>query len=153
MLSLAQLLQYERGAQEALDRLRWQSALTITASALLMVVMQAGLASMQSAEVAGFFNKLLLGVAAAAIVTDVLWVFTKHKFWMLAGAILLQTAAAVFFFVVMGTVEEIVMPRLLKMIVAALPMAGALLAWHQFRSYCQLLKLEQTKGRGSRVSF
>jgi hypothetical protein len=153
LLSLTQLLQYERGAQEALDRLRWQSALTMAASALLMVVMQAVLASMQSAEVAGFFNKLLLGVATASIVASVSWLFTKHKFWMLAGAILLQTAAALFFFVVMGTVQEMALPLRWDLFISALPMAGALLAWHQFRSYCQLLKLEQSKGRGSRVGL
>jgi hypothetical protein len=151
LLSLATLLKHEQETQGALDRLRKHSAATLAGCALLMVVMQAVLASMQSAEVAGFFNKLLLGVATASILASALWLFTKHKFWMLAGAILLQTSAALFFFVVMGTTREMALPLRWELFIASLPMAGALVAWHQFRSYCQLLKLEQTKGRGSRV--
>ena len=152
MLSLSQLLQFERETQKSLDRLRWQSALTMTATAMVMLAMQTVLAFLQSAEVAGFFNKLLLGVATISIVAVVFWVFTKHKFWMLAGALLLQTAAAMFFFVVMGVAQQIALPGKWEMLIASLPLAGALLAWHQFRSYCQLLKLEQTKGRGCRVA-
>lgn len=151
LLSLTQMQKHEKEAQEALGRLRRQSAVTMTASALLMVVMQAILSFLQSAEVAGYFNWLVFGVASASIVAAALWMFTAKKIWMLCGAILLQTAAAVFFFVVMGVVRPFFMPGMVKMIVAALPMAGALLAWHQFRAYCQLLRLEQTKGKGCRV--
>ena len=34
---------------------------------------------------------------------------------------------------------------------SAVTMAGALLAWHQYRSYTQVLRLERSKGKGSQV--
>ena len=132
--------------------MRRQSACTMVASALLMMAMQAILSAMQSAEVAAFFNWLVPAVASGAILAAGRWLFSAQKFWMLAGAVLLQTAAALFFFVVMGVGHEMELPGRWNVVIASLPMAGALLAWHQFRSYCQLLKLEQTKGRGCRVN-
>lgn len=157
LLTHAELRGHDRATREALDRLRGQSALTMGASALLMLVMQGVLSFLQSAEVAGFFNGLTLGVAAMSIVAAALWQITAQKLWMLAGAILLQTAAALFFFVVMGT-EQQALGQLggiavrWTLCMAALPMAGALLAWHQFRSYSQLLKLEQGKSKGCQTS-
>lgn len=152
LLSLTTLLKHEQETQGALNRLRKQSGATMVGCALLMVVMEVCFSFLMSAKVAAFFNLLVFGAATASIAAAALWLFTAQKFWMLSGAILLQIAAAVFFLVAMGALSQIFMPGIVRIVIAALPMAGTLLAWHQFRSYCQLLKLEQTKGRGSRVS-
>ena len=53
--------------------------------------------------------------------------FSAQKFWMLSGAILLQTAAAVFFFVVMGVEHSVadgrhMLPVRWSLAIAALPM-------------------------------
>ena len=156
LLTHAQLQEHERTAREALSRLRKQSAVTMEGTALLMLVSQAVFSFLQSAEVAGFFNWLTLGVAASSMVAAVLWQITAQRVWMLSGALLLQTAAALFFFLVMGMEHHLIgdlsfIPVRWSLGVAALPMAGALLAWHHYRSYSQLLQLEQSKGKGCQV--
>ena len=156
LLTHAQLQEHERTAQEALSRLRKQSAVTMEGTALLMVVAQAVFSFLQSAEVSGFFNWLTLGVAASSMVAAALWQITAQRIWMLAGAILLQTAAALFFFLVLGMEHHLMgglkfIPARWSLGAAALPMAGALLAWHQYRSYTQLLRLERSKSKACQV--
>ena len=156
LLTHAQLHEHGRTAKEALDRLRKQSAFTMEGTALLMLLAQAVFSLLQSAEVAGFFNWLTLGVAASSMVAAALWQITAQRVWMLSGALLLQTAAALFFFLVMGMEHHLIgdlsfIPVGWSLGVAALPMAGALLASHHYRSYSQLLRLEQRKGKGCQV--
>ncbi|OYW73263.1 MAG: hypothetical protein B7Z37_22180 [Verrucomicrobia bacterium 12-59-8] len=156
LLTHAQLHEHERTAKEALDRLRRQSAVTMEGTALLMLVAQAVFSFLQSAEVAGFFNWLTLGVAVSSMVAAALWQITAQRIWMLTGAVLLQTAAALFFFLVLGMEHHLIgglsfIPARWSLGVAALPMAGAMLAWHQYRSYAQLLRLERSKGKGCQV--
>ena len=156
LLTHAQLQEHARTAQEALDRLRKQSAGTMAGTALLMLVAQAVFSVLQSAEIAGFFNWLTLGVAASSMVAAALWQITAQRIWMLAGATLLQTAAALFFFLVLGMEHHLMgglkfIPVRWSLGVAALPMAGALLAWQQYRSYTQVLRLERSKGKGCEV--
>jgi hypothetical protein len=156
LLTHSQLHEHGRTAQESLHRLRKQSAVTMEATALLMLVTQAIFSFLQSAEVAGFFNWLTLGVTTTSLVAAALWQITAQRVWMLAGAFLLQTAAALFFFLVVGMEHHVIgdlsfIPARWSLGVAALPMAGALLAWHQYRSYSQLLRLERSKGKGCQV--
>ncbi|MDB6006573.1 MAG: hypothetical protein JWR15_3560, partial [Prosthecobacter sp.] len=97
-----------------------------------------------------------LGVAASSMVAAALWQITAQRVWMLIGAFLLQTAAALFFFLVMGMEHHLLgnlssIPARWSLGVAALPMAGALLAWHHYRSYSQLLRLERTKSKACQV--
>ncbi len=156
LLTHAQLHEHGCTAKAALDRLRKQSAVTMQGTALLMLVAQAVFSFLQSAEVAGFFNWLTLGVAASSLVAAALWQVTAHRAWMLTGAFLLQTAAALFFFLVMGMEHHLLgdlsgIPARWSLGIAALPMAGALLAWHHYRSYSHLLRLEQTKSKACQV--
>lgn len=149
LLTHAQLHAHGRTAKEALDRLRKQSAVTMQGTALLMLVAQAVFSSLQSAEVAGFFNWLTLGVAASSMVAAAMWQITAQRMWMLSGAFLLQTAAALFF-LVMGMEHHLLgdlsaIPARWSVGIAAFPMAGALLAWHHYRAYSHLLRLEQSK--------
>lgn len=155
MLSHAKLHEHAYAAKTALDKLRRLSAVTMAGSAMLMLVMQGILSLLQPAEVSTFFNRLVLGIACTSIVAAWLWLTTAHRFWMVSGAILLQTAAALFFFVVMGVEQQLDVFRLVPvrwtLFVAVIPIAGALLAWHQFRSYGQLLKLERAKAKDCQV--
>lgn len=156
LLSHAQLHDHAHAAKASLDKLRRLSAMTMAGSAFLMLVMQGVLSLWQPADVAIFFNRFALGAASISLVAAWLWLTTSHRFWMVSGAVLLQMATAVFFFVVMGVGQQLggelhAMLVRWELFVAAMPVAGALLAWHQFRSYCQLLRLEQGKARGSRL--
>lgn len=125
-------------------------------TALLMLAIQGLLVFLQPPDVAGFFNWLTVGVTSICIMAALLWWCTAQRGWMLCGAILLQLAAALFFFLVAGVAEYlkqhlIAVPFRLTLFVAAAPMVGALLAWRQFRSYSQILKLERSKGAGCRL--
>lgn len=156
LLSHATLHQHEQDTWQALTTLRFQSAFTMAASAFIMLVMQGGLSFMEAAEVADFFNVLVLLVAVFSLVAAWLWWRTSQAFWALSGAILLQLAAALFFFVVMGVFQSVdgeggVIPMRWELAVAVLPIGGALLSWRQYRSYSQVLALERGKGAGSRV--
>ncbi|WP_395742513.1 hypothetical protein [Prosthecobacter sp.] len=153
LLSLAQLLKHEQETQEALNHLRKQSAAYVAGCALLIVVAVSILSFLRPSELPDVFRYVVFGVSAACIGAAGLWLSTAQKFWMLSGSILLQAAALVHAFVANALMSQMMMPGSVKLMVAGLPLGGALLAWHQFRSYCQLLKLEQSKGRGSRVSM
>lgn len=156
LLSHATLHQHEQGTRQALKSLRDQSALIMAASAMVMLVMQAVMSFMEAAEVADFFNIFVLVVAVVSVVAAALWWRTSQVFWALSGAILLQLAAAVFFFVVMGVFHSVdgegdFIPMRWELAAAVLPIVGALVSWRQYRAYTQVLALERSKGSGSRL--
>jgi hypothetical protein len=94
-----------------------------------------------------FFDQWVPVPALAAVIATEVWNRTAARAAMVVAAILIQTAAILFFFAATGFLATLI-PARLAVLVACLPLVGALTAWGQFRGFNRILRLH----RKARVS-
>lgn len=99
---------------------------------------------MEDRQAASFFNDVVTTSAAIAVIATEVWAFTGTRIWMILASLAIQAAAILFFFVAIAFLSQFMPPRL-ALLLAVLPLAGSLAAWHQFRAYSQTLRLHQKR--------
>lgn len=111
-------------------------------TSLSMVTVQIMTYFFEDRQAADFFNDVVTTAAAAASIATEVWAFTKSRIWMVVASLSIQLAAILFFFVAVAFLSQFMPPRL-ALLIAVLPLAGSLAAWHQFRAYSQILRLQR----------
>ena len=143
-VSMAQLEQFKQATSAALAALKARSTSIMRMTSFSMLSVQIVTYFIDDRTTATFFNDVVTTAAAASTIATEVWAFTGSKLWMVLASLCIQIAAIMFFFVAVAVFNEFVDPRSATMI-ACLPMAGSLAAWHQFRAYLQLMRLNQKK--------
>lgn len=140
--SAAQIEQQHAETDSALKELVTRSAWIMRLTSLSMVSVQIMTYFFEDQQAASFFNDVVTTSAAVASIVTEVWAFTGARIWMVLASLSLQAAAILFFFVAAAFLTHF-MPSRLALLVAVLPLAGSLMAWHEFRAYSQILRLHR----------
>ncbi len=143
-VSTAQLQQFQAATQAALKSLQHQSAWIMRITSLSMTSVQLMTYFFDDQEAGTFFNDVVTTAATAATVATEVWAYTGSRTWMILASACIQVAAILFFFVAMAFLHQF-MPSRIALLVACMPLAGSLAAWHQFRAYTRIMRLDQKK--------
>ena len=146
VLSAAQLQAHKDQTLQSLATLRLRSSwiMRLTSLAMASVTLMNGY--FQDRLAADFMTHLIMTTSSAGSILTELWAYTANRWWMLAASIAIQAAAVLFFFVGTAFLIDFVSPKLATLL-AALPLAGALSAWHDFRGYTKILSRQRAVNR------
>jgi hypothetical protein len=150
LVSQQQLEGYRANTQASLNRLRNQSTLTLGGGAVVAMIVQAVIQwyeqkSDYSSDFAVLTCTVFAGSLASLVATGIWWK-TGTRTMMLVASLIFQLTAMVYAISVFAATSPLLdmgHSRLTTnaiMIVAFSPLGLALLAWHQYRSYVQILK-------------
>ena len=145
-LSASQLERFDLETKASLKSMQNRSATVMRLTSLSMVSVQLMTYFFEDREAATFFNDVVTTAAAAATIATEVWAYTASRMWMLMASILIQLAAIMFFFVAVAALTPFLGGRI-SALIACLPLAGSLLAWHHFRAYSQTLRLNEKASR------
>lgn len=161
MVTAAQMENYRVATEASLLALRQRSTRIMRATAGYMLTVLIVTLLMEDTAAATFINYVVLGTAAAAAIMTELWSRKGSRAAMILASLLIQAGAIVFFFTalpLLTLVLENVMDELVhytrvdryasrvSLLLAVLPMAGALAAWHQYRAFAQIKQQESKRG-------
>lgn len=135
-MSQRQLEGYRANTQASLNRLKNQSTLTLTAGALAVVAIQLGIDWYKNDPDYRTMTWVVVTGSVASLVAAGLWWKTGSRLTMLLASVIFQLTAVLYAFSVFGAAG--LFSRGL-MVVAFGPLGISLLAWHQYRSYVQVL--------------
>lgn len=153
LVSQQQLESYQADTQASLDRLKKRSASTLTAGVLLAMGIQTLINLVERNDDFRTLTTLVFVGGIASWVATGFWWNTGKRGWMLAASILFQATTFIYAFSVFvasapllevagkansSRAGEYITCAILA--VALAPLGLALLAWHQYRSFSQILK-------------
>lgn len=141
-LTVSQLGGYNAATEQSLVKLRAESARIMRVVGIGMMSMQVMTYFFTDRQAATFFNDVVTGTTTMAAIATEIWAFTASRAWMIIGSVFIQAGAILYFFVATGFLSQF-LPSRLATLIACLPLAGSLLAWHKFRDYSQVLRLHQ----------
>ena len=136
--------QFQAATNDALTALKTRSVAIMRMTSLAMTSVQIVTFFVQDRTIATFFNDVVTIAAVAASITTEAWACIGSRFWMILASLCIQIAALMFFFVAVAVLQGF-LPSKLAMVIACLPLAGSLAAWHQFCAYSQIIRLNQKK--------
>jgi hypothetical protein len=139
---VAQKEEQKAATTQALADLHKESVRIMRLISFSMVSIQVVTYVLPDQQSADFFNNSVTAASVVASVATEIWAFTRARVWMIMASVFIQIAAILFFFVAVAFFA-VFLPGQLAMLIACLPLAGSLMAWHQFRGYNNLLRLDR----------
>ena len=136
-LSSGQVKNQQAKTRKSLDDLRTRSSWIMRLTSLSMGVVTLMNGYFQDRQAADFITHFVMTTSSAGSVLTELWAYTANRWWMLAASISIQAAALMFFFISTAYFADFVSSRL-AMLISALPLAGALSAWYDYRGYLNI---------------
>jgi hypothetical protein len=152
LISQQQLETYQANTKASLERLKQQSSSTLAGGALLAMGIQSVINIVQHDPEFSMLTSMVFAGGIVSMVIAGLWWRTGRRSYMLAASIIFQITAFIYgfsFFTASTPLLDwaISLHRRVGQAVSWIVIAGgatplglALLAWHQYRSYMEVLK-------------
>ena len=150
VVSAARRQEYEDATKGALRSLRRRCTWLLRVTSLSMVSVLIFTWFIDGRPAASFIEYVVMAGGATGLVATEFWTRTRAWPWMLAASLSLFAAAILFFFVGFFMLALILPPWLSELsqlcyLIPCLPLMGALSAWHQYRAYVQIQRLNEKK--------
>jgi hypothetical protein len=146
LISEQQRENYRAATQASLNRLRNQSTLTLGGGAVLAMIVQAAIQWHENSPDSTALTWMVFAGSLASLVATGIWWKTGTRAMMLLASLIFQLTAMVYALSVFAASSPLLEMGHSQSItytiatVAFSPLGLSLLAWHQYRSYVQVLK-------------